>query len=70
MGLEDDGFAGITGDRLPDERRIEGDLSESIRPGGALWALASAGPQLRESAALAADAGLTARADEGRPRAV
>ncbi|SDD43721.1 SIS domain-containing protein [Glycomyces harbinensis] len=70
MGLEDDGLAGITGDRLPDERRIEGDLSDSIRPGSALWALASAGPQLRESAALAADAGLAALAEEGRPRAV
>ncbi|MCD0446769.1 mannose-6-phosphate isomerase [Glycomyces sp. A-F 0318] len=70
MGPEDDGLAGITGDRLPDERRIEGDLSDAIRPGGALWALASAGPQLRESAALAADAGLGALAEEGRPRAV
>lgn len=70
MGLEDDGIAGITGDRLPDERRIEGDLSDAIRPGGALWALASAGPQLRESAAIAADAGLGALAEEGRPRAV
>jgi len=70
MGLEEDGLAGISGDRLPDERRIEGDLSDSIRPGGALWALASAGPQLRESAALAADAGLAALAEEGRPRAV
>ncbi|MFB9661068.1 SIS domain-containing protein [Glycomyces mayteni] len=70
MGLEDDGIAGITGDRLPDERRIEGDLSDAIRPGGALWALASAGPQLRESAALARDAGLAALAEEGRPRAV
>jgi hypothetical protein len=70
MGLEEDGLAGITGDRLADERRIEGDLTESIRPGGALWALASAGPQVRESAALAADAGLVALAEEGRPRAV
>jgi hypothetical protein len=70
MGLEEDGLAGITGDRHADERRIEGDLTESIRPGGALWALASAGPQVRESAALAADAGLVALAEEGRPRAV
>ncbi|GAB3649135.1 phosphoheptose isomerase family protein [Glycomyces tarimensis] len=70
MGPDDDGVAGITGDRLPDERRIEGDLSDSTNPGGALWALASAGPQLRESAALAADAGLGVLADEGRPRAV
>ncbi|THV43162.1 SIS domain-containing protein [Glycomyces buryatensis] len=70
MGPDDDGVAGITGDRLPDERRIEGDLSESTNPGGALWALASAGPQLRESAALAADAGLGVLADEGRPRAI
>lgn len=66
----DDGVAGITGDRLPDERRIEGELPDSTNPGGALWALSSAGPQLRESAALAADAGLGILADEGRPRAV
>ncbi|MCH7231221.1 mannose-6-phosphate isomerase [Glycomyces sp. L485] len=70
MGPDDDGVAGITGDRLADERRIEGELTESTNPGGALWALASAGPQLRESAALAADAGLGVLADEGRPRAV
>ncbi|THV32061.1 SIS domain-containing protein [Glycomyces paridis] len=70
MGLEDDGVAGISGDRLPDEHRIEGDLSDAVRPGGALWALASAGPQLRESASIAADAGLGALAEEGRPRAV
>lgn len=70
MGPDDDGVAGITGDRLPDERRIEGELSESTGPGGALWALSSAGPQLRESAALAADAGLGVLADEGRPRAL
>ncbi|HLU28638.1 MAG TPA: SIS domain-containing protein [Glycomyces sp.] len=70
MGPDDDGVAGITGDRLPDERRIEGELTDSTNPGGALWALSSAGPQLRESAALAADAGLGVLADEGRPRAV
>ncbi|GAB3219681.1 SIS domain-containing protein [Glycomyces halotolerans] len=70
MGPDDDGVAGITGDRQADESRIQGDLSDSTNPGGALWALASAGPQLRESAALAADAGLGVLADEGRPRAV
>ncbi|WP_026930711.1 SIS domain-containing protein [Glycomyces tenuis] len=70
MGPDDDGVAGITGDRLPDERRIEGELTDHTNPGGALWALASAGPQLRESAALAADAGLGVLADEGRPRAL
>jgi hypothetical protein len=37
---------------------------------GMLRALASAGPQLRESAALAAEANLASLADEGRPRAV
>ena len=70
MGPDDDGVAGITGDRQADEARLSGDLSDSTRPDGALWALASAGPQLRESAALAADAGLGVLADEGRPRAV
>ena len=39
-------------------------------PGGMLRATASAGAQVRESAALAAEANLTALADEGRPRAV
>jgi glucose/mannose-6-phosphate isomerase len=39
-------------------------------PGGMLRATASAGAQVRESAALAAEANLSALADEGRPRAV
>jgi hypothetical protein len=39
-------------------------------PGGMLRATASAGAQVRESAALAAEANLEAIADEGRPRAV
>ncbi|AGL14678.1 bifunctional glucose-6-phosphate/mannose-6-phosphate isomerase-like protein [Actinoplanes sp. N902-109] len=39
-------------------------------PGGMLRATASAGAQVRESAALAAEANLTGLADEGRPRAV
>src|SRR5690606_15422285 len=39
-------------------------------PSGMLRALASAGAQVRESAALAAEANLSALADEGRPRAV
>ena len=39
-------------------------------PGGMLRATASAGAQVRESAALAAEADLSMLADEGRPRAV
>jgi uncharacterized protein YbaR (Trm112 family) len=39
-------------------------------PGGMLRATASAGAQVRESAALAAEADLSVLADEGRPRAV
>jgi glucose/mannose-6-phosphate isomerase len=39
-------------------------------PGGMLRATASAGAQVRESAALAAEADLSALADEGRPRSV
>src|SRR5687767_12952588 len=39
-------------------------------PSGMLRALASAGAQVRESAALAAEANLAALADDGRPRAV
>src|SRR6185436_10744084 len=39
-------------------------------PGGMLRATASAGAQVRESAALAAEANLAALAEEGRPRAV
>jgi hypothetical protein len=48
----------------------DGDRLLSADPSGMLRALASAGAQVRETAALAAEANLAALADEGRPRAV
>lgn len=70
MAQTNDGVAGITGDRHADPERLDGPLEQSNRPGGALWALAAAGPQLRESASLAAEAGLGVLSEDGRPRAV
>jgi glucose/mannose-6-phosphate isomerase len=66
-----DGTNGLRGHRHVDEALI----NDSIRineadPSGMLRALASAGAQVRESAALAAEANLASLADEGRPRAV
>ncbi|HEU4422366.1 MAG TPA: SIS domain-containing protein [Pilimelia sp.] len=65
------GAAGLSGHRAPDEHHLD-DLQaiEASDPGGMLRATASAGAQVRESAALAAEANLAALADEGRPRAV
>jgi glucose/mannose-6-phosphate isomerase len=66
-----DGTAGIRGHRRIHESLL--DDAEAIAaadPSGMLRALASAGPQLRESAALAAEANLGSLAEEGRPRAV
>jgi glucose/mannose-6-phosphate isomerase len=66
-----DGEAGVRGHReldlalLDDPRKLE-----ENDPGGMLRATASAGAQVRESAALAAEANLGSIADEGRPRAV
>ncbi|GAA4918243.1 phosphoglucose isomerase-like protein [Stackebrandtia albiflava] len=59
------------GDRHADPARI--DSAEALAagdPSGALRAVAAAGPQLREAAALAAEADLASLADGGRPRAV
>ncbi|WP_285662927.1 SIS domain-containing protein [Actinorhabdospora filicis] len=67
----DDGTAGVSGACQVDEGRLE--TAEAIAagdPGGALLAVAQAGPQMREAAALAAEANLASLADEGRPRAV
>jgi glucose/mannose-6-phosphate isomerase len=61
----------IRGHRHVEEALL--DNAEALReadPSGMLRALASAGAQVRESAALAAEANLAALADEGRPRAV
>src|SRR5215213_2412314 len=66
-----DGTAGVHGHRLADESLLD-DEKEMLDndPGGMLRATASAGAQVRESAALAAEANLSALADDGRPRAV
>jgi hypothetical protein len=66
-----DGTAGVRGHRELDEDLLDDpDALERNDPGGMLRATAAAGAQVRESAALAAEANLSALADEGRPRAV
>jgi glucose/mannose-6-phosphate isomerase len=71
MGSPMDGTAGLTGRRVADEALLDDEKAiEENDPGGMLRATASAGAQVRESAALAAEANLGALADEGRPRAV
>ena len=66
-----EGAAGLTGRRVADESLLEDEKTMLENdPGGMLRATASAGAQVRESAALAAEANLSALADEGRPRAV
>jgi glucose/mannose-6-phosphate isomerase len=63
--------AGVRGHRHVEESLLN-DASRLLAsdPSGMLRALASAGAQVRESAALAAEANLSSLADEGRPRAV
>ncbi|MFI5492801.1 SIS domain-containing protein [Actinoplanes sp. NPDC051859] len=71
MASPDDGTAGLTGRRVADESLLEDEKAMlGNDPGGMLRATASAGAQVRESAALAAEANLSVLADEGRPRAV
>ncbi|HEX6873003.1 MAG TPA: SIS domain-containing protein, partial [Micromonosporaceae bacterium] len=67
----DDGRTGIRGHRRVEESLLD-DAGALLAAdaSGMLRALASAGAQVRESAALAAEANLTSLADEGRPRAV
>ena len=66
-----DGTAGLTGRRVADESLLDDEKAMLDNdPGGMLRATASAGAQVRESAALAAEANLSALADDGRPRAV
>jgi hypothetical protein len=61
----------IRGQRGVDEALLDDVLRiESNDPAGMLRATASAGAQVRESAALALEANLNELADEGRPRAV
>lgn len=66
-----DGTAGVRGSRLVDVRLLDNPAAlEEADPGQMLRATASAGSQVRETAALAAEANLSSLADEGRPRAV
>jgi glucose/mannose-6-phosphate isomerase len=66
-----DGGSGLTGRRVADQSLLEDEKAMLEKdPGGMLRATASAGAQVRESAALAAEANLTSLSDEGRPRAV
>ena len=63
--------AGLTGRRVAEESLLDDEKAMlGNDPGGMLRATASAGAQVRESAALAAEANLQVLADEGRPRAV
>jgi hypothetical protein len=66
-----EGGTGIRGHRHVNEALLDDParLADADRS-GMLRALAGAGAQVRESAALAAEANLAALADEGRPRAV
>ncbi|WP_433531593.1 SIS domain-containing protein [Micromonospora sp. CA-263727] len=66
-----DGTAGVSGHRHADDRLLDDPEALAERdPGGMLRHTASAGAQVRESAALAAEANLSVLADDGRPRAV
>jgi glucose/mannose-6-phosphate isomerase len=66
-----EGSSGVNGHRIADEALLDDEKSMLANdPGGMLRATASAGAQVRESAALAAEADLSMMADEGRPRAV
>jgi hypothetical protein len=71
MGSPVDGTAGVRGLRVADEALLDDPAALTDNdPGGMLRFTASAGAQVRESAALAAEANLAVLADEGRPRAV
>ncbi|WP_430783228.1 SIS domain-containing protein [Actinoplanes sp. G11-F43] len=65
------GSPGVNGHRVADESLLNDEKSMlGNDPGGMLRATASAGAQVRESAALSAEVDLSMLADEGRPRAV
>jgi len=69
MPLDD--RAGVRGHRRVEEALLnDAGRLFAADPSGMLRALASAGAQVRESAALAAEANLASLADDGRPRAV
>jgi glucose/mannose-6-phosphate isomerase len=66
-----EGASRVTGRRVADESLLDDEkVMLGNDPGGMLRATASAGAQVRESAALAAEANLSSLAEEGRPRAV
>jgi glucose/mannose-6-phosphate isomerase len=66
-----DGTPGVNGHRTVDESLLDDEKAMIDNdPGGMLRATASAGAQVRESAALAAETDLSVLEDEGRPRAV
>lgn len=66
-----DGTAGVRGNRSFDHELLDDAPALSARDaGGMLRAIASAGAQVREAAALTAETDLTGLADEGRPRAM
>jgi hypothetical protein len=66
-----DGTAGVNGHRTVDESLLDDEKAMFDNdPGGMLRATASAGAQVRESAALAGEADLSLLEEEGRPRAV
>jgi glucose/mannose-6-phosphate isomerase len=66
-----DGSAGVRGHRTVDLALLDDPKAlDAADPGGMMRATASAGAQVREAAALAAEANLGTIADEGRPRAV
>src|SRR2546429_1837590 len=66
-----DGTAGVRGHRDIDESLLDDPAAlDAFDPGQMLRHTAAGGAQVRESAALAAEANLTTIADEGRPRAV
>jgi glucose/mannose-6-phosphate isomerase len=71
MASPKDGTAGVNGHRIVDPSLLDDEKAMLANdPGGMLRATASAGAQVRESAALAAEADLRTLEDEGRPRAV
>jgi glucose/mannose-6-phosphate isomerase len=71
MATPMDGVSGVNGHRVADASLLDDERTMLANdPGGMLRATASAGAQVRESAALAAEADLRTLEDEGRPRAV
>jgi len=66
-----EGASGVNGHRVADESLLNDEKTMLANdPGGMLRATASAGAQVRETAALSAEVDLSMLADEGRPRAV